>query len=102
MTALDHRLQKIEEALPPVEAVVRWLDDAKQRHPTFAGYCNWLHENPQQLPFLILPRRVAAWAGHVPGRRQDTATETRIDRAVRSALVRAFLVERCNWMLSWS
>jgi hypothetical protein len=98
MTALDRRLQRVEEALSPTEAVVRWLEEAK-RHESYAIYSEWLRDRPAENPFTALPAMVAKWAGH-GDRVNDRATTERVARAVRSVLVRVFLVERMNQWLS--
>jgi hypothetical protein len=97
VTALDRRLAKVEEALSPMEAVLRWLEEAN-RHESYAGYSEWLRDHPSQNPFTALPAIVARWAGHTD--RDDRATTERVERAARSVLVRVFLVERVNATLS--
>jgi hypothetical protein len=98
VTALDRQLQKIESALSPTEAVVRWLEEAK-RHESYAIYSEWLRDRPAENPFTTLPAVVARCA--VDGDRgNDRATTERVERAVRSVLVRVFLVERMNQWLS--
>jgi hypothetical protein len=98
VTALERRLAKVEEALSPTEAVVRWLEEAKSQE-SYAAYSDWLRDQPRENPFATLPALVARWAG--PGSREnDRATSERVERAVRSVLVRVFLVERMNQWLS--
>jgi hypothetical protein len=100
MTALDRRLQQLEGALAPTEAVVRWLEAAKG-HGSFGAYAQYLLAHGEQSPAATIPPVVAAWAGHEAGKRNDRVASERTARAVRAALLRVFLVERVNWMLAW-
>jgi hypothetical protein len=95
MTVLERRLAKVEEALSPTEAVVRWLEEAKS-DGTFAAYSDRLVEHPAENPFTTIPRLAAAWARQEVGQREDPAAREWIERAVRSALVRFELVEWLN------
>src|SRR5215217_2038894 len=96
MTALDRRLQRVEEALAPTEAVVRWLEEAK-RYENYAVYSERLRDRPAENPFTRLPG-VIAMCQRI--KENDRATTERLERAVRSVLVRVFLVERMNRWLS--
>jgi hypothetical protein len=98
VTALERRLAKVEDALSPTEAVVRWLEEAK-RHESYAIYSERLKDRPAENPFSMLPAIVAKWAGYGE-RGNDRAITERVERAVRSLLVRVFLVERMNQWLS--
>ncbi len=99
MTALDRRLEKIEQALDPTEAVVRWLEEAKSCG-NYAAYSESLLGRPLLNPYTAIPSVVAMWAGHVPGSKPDRTVNQRVEGAVRSALVRVSLVERQNHLLT--
>jgi hypothetical protein len=95
VTALDRRLEKLEAALSPAEAVVRWLESAKS-HGGFGPYCDYLVAHQEESPLLTLPPLVAAWAGHSSEGKDEPAVAAKVERAVRSTLVRVLLVERMN------
>jgi len=94
-STLDKRLEKLETALSPTEAAVRWLESAKG-YGGFAPYCDYLVNHQEESPLFTLPPLVAAWAGHSPDGRSEPATVARIERAVRTTVVRVLLVERMN------
>jgi hypothetical protein len=100
VTTSKRRMEMLEGALSPTEAVVRWLEAAKG-YGSFGAYAQYLMAHGEQSPAATIPPVVAAWAGHEAGKRNDRAATERTDRAVRAALVRVFLVERMNWMLAW-
>jgi hypothetical protein len=60
VTALDRRLQKVEDGLSPTEAVVRWLEEAKSVG-SYAGSVAAIKEHRLPDPYTSLPRIVAAW-----------------------------------------
>lgn len=99
--AIERRLQRLEESLGPAEAAAMWLGQAKAQHAGLAAYLDWLQDNPAEHPVDALSGQVAAWARTAARGEHDRLVTERVERAVRSALTRVFLVQELNNVLNW-
>ena len=85
------RLDALERALPPLEAVLVWLEEA-HTHESVGDYVRAMVDLPdEQHPFTVIVGRVEAWV-RVRYRDHDEAqVKTAVDEAVRDAVFRYHL-----------
>lgn len=92
MTSTTERLDRLEQALPPLEAVLVWLAEAHAEDDLNAYVRSIIDVPPEQMPRSQIVDRVEAFerGRHGGGRQQDI--DAAVKQAVREAVFRYELV----------
>jgi hypothetical protein len=101
MTTLERRIEQLEAGLTPAETAARWLAHIKATYHSITAYAAGVESGAVPPPHATLPRQITAWVRKTYPRESDASLAARTERAVRSVLMRVYLVDRVNSQIEW-